>query len=63
MPDEFKAGCQRPKHKPAAAAAPPAEGTPAMEVKKSMIKVGQKAPDFSASAFFKGKFVEVKLSE
>ncbi len=28
-----------------------------------MIQVGQKAPDFSLPAYFKGKFVEVKLSE
>jgi len=28
-----------------------------------MITVGQKAPDFTASAYHKGKFVNVKLSE
>ena len=27
-----------------------------------MIKVGQKAPDFEAPAFFKGDFTSVKLS-
>ena len=30
---------------------------------KTMIKVGQKAPDFVAPAYYKGKFVEVKLSD
>ena len=30
---------------------------------KTMIKVGQKAPDFVAPAYHKGKFVEVKLSD
>ena len=29
----------------------------------TMIRVGQKAPDFSAPAFFQGKFVNVKLSD
>lgn len=28
-----------------------------------MIKVGKAAPDFTASAFYKGKFVNVSLSE
>lgn len=28
-----------------------------------MIKVGQKAPDFSAPAYDKGNFAEVKLSD
>ena len=28
-----------------------------------MIKVGQKAPDFTAPAYHKGKFISVQLSE
>jgi peroxiredoxin (alkyl hydroperoxide reductase subunit C) len=28
-----------------------------------MIKIGRKAPDFSAPAFFKDKFVNINLSE
>ena len=28
-----------------------------------MIKVGGKAPDFTAPAYLKGKFVQVKLSD
>jgi len=28
-----------------------------------MIKVGKKAPDFTAPAYFKGKFINVKLSD
>lgn len=32
------------------------------EIKK-MIKVGQKAPDFSLPAFYEGKFGSVKLSD
>jgi len=30
---------------------------------ETMIKVGQKMPDFSASAYFKGKFINFKLSD
>jgi peroxiredoxin (alkyl hydroperoxide reductase subunit C) len=30
---------------------------------ESMIKVGQKAPDFSAPGFHQDKFISVKLSE
>ena len=66
MPEEFKPGCQRPKIGPvgkAAVKAVSAEPEAGMEEKKAMIKVGQKAPDFSAAAYHKGKFVEVKLSE
>ncbi len=29
----------------------------------SMIKVGQKAPDFTAPGYHKGKFINVKLSD
>ncbi len=29
----------------------------------SMIRVGRKAPDFVASAYYKGKFVNIKLSD
>ena len=44
-------------------AAPPPE---TIEVKKEMTmtaKVGQKAPDFQAPAYYKGKFTNVKLSD
>lgn len=66
MPEEFKPGCQRPKSGPVGgepAAPDSGEKTTQKEERKAMIKVGQKAPDFSAPAYFKGKFVEVKLSE
>jgi len=33
------------------------------KVEENMIKVGQKAPDFTAPAYHKGKFVNIKLSE
>jgi len=65
MPEEFKPGCQRPKLAPVGGET---ETTTSSEVQvkkeeKAMIKVGQKAPDFSAAAYHKGKFIEVKLSE
>jgi peroxiredoxin (alkyl hydroperoxide reductase subunit C) len=66
MPEAFKPGCQRPKGGPVGEEPSPAaseEKTTHEEEKKSMIKVGQKAPDFSAPAYHKGSFVEVKLSE
>ncbi len=69
MAEEMKIGCARPmggsvdgpmgdnsktepKEKP-------------IETKKEevMIKVGQKAPDFTAPAYQKGKFINVKLSD
>ena len=31
--------------------------------KSSMIKVGKKAPDFTAPAFYKGEFTQIKLSD
>jgi peroxiredoxin (alkyl hydroperoxide reductase subunit C) len=66
MGEEIKAGCAR-----------PTGGLVGEYVKKEtekeisnnnmegvrMIKVGQKAPDFTAPAFHKGKFIDVKLSE
>ncbi len=33
------------------------------EVSKVMVKVGGKAPDFEAPAYYKGKFTSVKLSD
>jgi peroxiredoxin (alkyl hydroperoxide reductase subunit C) len=66
MPEDFKPGCARPSggpvgEKPEKVTDTPTETQP-KEIHK-MIKVGQKAPDFSAPAYFKGKFVNVNLSE
>lgn len=66
MPEEFKPGCQRPKSGPVgmeSAKAGSTERITEKEEKKAMIQVGKKAPDFSAPAYYQGKFVEVKLSE
>lgn len=67
MPEEFKAGCQRPaikKNKPLEPLAAEANGTSEeKERMKPMIKVGKPAPDFTAPAFMNGKFSNVTLSE
>lgn len=65
MPEEFKAGCARPTGGPVGGAVVP-EKTKDNEKPKevaAMIKVGRKAPDFSAPAYLNGKFVNIKLSE
>jgi len=64
--EEVKVGCARPTGGPVGEE--PAEKKPVTEEKiikeeATMIKVGQKAPDFVAPAYFKGKFVDIKLSD
>ena len=41
----------------------PSESTSTKEVKRMGVTVGQKAPDFTAPAYYKGKFTSVKLSD
>lgn len=64
MPEEFKPGCKRPelKQKPETVVEQTAKRID-KEVEQTMIKVGKPAPDFSAPAFYEGKFVNVDLSE
>jgi len=64
MAEEEKVGCARPTGGPVGE-----EGevqndtvTPARE-ERTMIKVGQKAPDFTAPGYQQGKFVNIKLSD
>ncbi len=65
MPEEFKAGCQRPAIvKPEAEEIQSAsEIVNGKENKQNMIKVGKPAPDFTAPAFIDGKFANVSLSD
>ena len=63
MPEEFKAGCQRPPIKKPVQEQANIEEVSVKEVKRSMIKVGKPAPDFTAPAFYDGKFHNVSLSE
>ena len=65
MAEEFKPGCARPTGGPVGE-----DVSTEKNVKKTvakevipMIKVGKKAPDFTAPAYHNGKFVNVKLSD
>lgn len=66
MPEEIKAGCARPTGGPVGEGPVPAprtnEGGKERET-RLMIRVGGKAPDFTAPAYLKGKFVQVRLSD
>ena len=65
MAEELKIGCARPTGGPVGE--PEQEQQPEEEnitrEKRAMIKVGKKAPDFTAPAYNKGKFINIKLSE
>ena len=64
MGEEIKAGCSRPTGGPVGDTVTPQEEKPAIAKEvKTMITVGKKAPDFTAPAYHKGKFIDVKLSE
>ncbi len=64
MPEKTE-GCERPVGGPVEE--PEKEQTNELITEKketkSMIKVGKKAPDFSASGYHLGKFINVKLSD
>jgi peroxiredoxin (alkyl hydroperoxide reductase subunit C) len=63
MSEEFKPGCQRPPiKKPGPEAAPAAEPN-VKEARQTMVKVGKAAPDFTAPAYYNGKFANIGLSE
>jgi len=65
MEEEVKVGCARPTGGPVGEPTPEKTETNEKIIKEEskMIKVGQKAPDFVAPAYHKGKFVNVKLSD
>lgn len=66
MGEDLKVGCARPTGGPVGEVVEKKETkeTQSRIIKEeAMIKVGQKAPDFSAPAYHKGKFVSVKLSD
>ncbi len=63
MAEELKAGCSRPKSEiPVEQEVEIAINEPAKQEVK-MIRVGQKAPDFTAPAYHKGGFTNVTLSD
>ena len=66
MSEEMKIGCAR----PTSAVRQPDEKVMKTSPKQAeaqkeekMIKVGKKAPDFTAPAYHQGKFINVKLSD
>jgi peroxiredoxin (alkyl hydroperoxide reductase subunit C) len=63
MPEEFKPGCQRPPIKKPAVDTVSATDSSIKEVKPTMIHVGKPAPDFTAPAYYNGKFMNIGLSE
>lgn len=63
MPEEFKPGCQRPPIKKPNLEMVAANQINVKEPRKQMVKVGKPAPEFTASAFLNGKFMNISLSE
>lgn len=66
MAEEIKAGCARPTGGPVGEKPDAKKETPQQQIikeVKNMVTVGKKAPDFTAPAYQKGKFISVQLSE
>jgi len=63
MSEDLEVGCARPTGGPVGETVEVEETENKIFKEEAMIKVGQKAPDFTAPAYHKGKFVSVKLSE
>jgi hypothetical protein len=65
MGEEMEIGCARPTGGPVGEPVETDEKKADKKIKEEakMIKVGQKAPDFSAPAYHQGKFISIKLSE
>lgn len=65
MAEEESAGCARPTGGPVGEEFETQENDTVLAVKeeRTMIKVGQKAPDFTAPGYQQGKFVNIKLSD
>jgi hypothetical protein len=66
MGEEIKAGCARPTGGPVGEKMDSKKETQqqiSIKEVKTMITVGKKAPDFTAPAYHKGKFISIQLSE
>ena len=65
MAEKLKVGCARPTGGPVEKNVKDKKEPQLVDLKKeeNMIKVGHKAPDFTAPAYHNGKFVNVKLSD
>jgi peroxiredoxin (alkyl hydroperoxide reductase subunit C) len=65
MAEEAEVGCARPTGGPVGEPVEETvkEATPAQKEERQMIHVGEKAPDFVAPGYQKGKFINMKLSD
>ena len=67
MEEEVAVGCARPTGGPVGEdpveTKEPQESKPAIREVTAMIKVGKKAPDFTAPGYMGGKFISTKLSD
>jgi predicted secreted acid phosphatase len=66
MPQEFKTGCARPTGGVVGEKEKERKTQDEQSVKKeekTMLLIGRKAPDFTAPAYYQGKFVNLQLSE
>ncbi len=63
MGEEIPAGCARPTGGPVGDAPAETARKQPEQKEETMIRVGKKAPDFSAPGYHKGEFVTVKLSD
>ena len=64
MAEEAAVGCARPTGGPVGEDVTEVEASPKIiKEERIMVMVGQKAPDFVAPGYQKGKFVNIKLSD
>jgi hypothetical protein len=63
MPEEFKPGCQRPPIKKPVIETVGKSAASAEEATRPVVRVGKPAPEFTASAYHNGKFMNISLSE
>ena len=64
MAEKPAVGCKRPSAKvEKKSEKTPQPETPVKQGERPMIQIGQKAPDFTAPAFFNNEFISVKLSD
>jgi len=65
MPEEAAVGCARPTGGPVGEEPDNTreENKQSHTEERSMIQVGKKAPDFTAPAYHRGEFINIKLSD
>jgi peroxiredoxin (alkyl hydroperoxide reductase subunit C) len=64
MAEEEKVGCARPTGGPVGEDSSVSEDSPkTIKEERTMIMVGQKAPDFVAPGYQQDKFINIKLSD